>query len=303
MSISSEQRRLDDVEIYLSPKEWAIQLTQRMRSYSNEEDFLTAITKEGYSECLFIKPLSKLDQQAQALYPDMSDIEQRNELSQKLRTEFQELRMFICKLNGIAEGMTGSIVLTAGFQASRLENLLQEDRFCRVTKAAATWIGRTESKGKAEFILRMLRSFAYPPNSASQIESVSNDLVKLMKNILALEAGVQLAQDLYFDGYPILFRNIEDILKESITFTTSTVERFNEFFSIHERAHLRDIQTTPGCIDVEATMKSAKEIANLDMLGVHGAYRCEIFRSRREDELKAAMDVSRATRHKQRSTG
>jgi hypothetical protein len=303
MSIASDHRRLDDVEIYLSPKEWTIQLTQQMRLYPNEEDFLTAITKENYRECLFIKPVSKLEQQAHALYPDKSDISQRIELSQKLRTEFQELKIFICKLNGITEGMTGSIVLAAGFQGSRLENLLQEDRFCRVTKAAATWIGRTESKGKAEFILRMLRSFAYPPNSASQIESVSNDLVKLLKNILALEAGVQLAQDRYFDGYPILFRNIEEILKESIKFTTSTVERFNEFLSIHERAHLRDIQTRSGCIDVEAIMKSAKEIANLDMLGVHGAYRSEIFRAQREDELKAAMDVSRATRHKRRSTG
>jgi len=300
MSIASEQRRLDDVEIYLSPKEWAIELTQEMRLYSSEQDFWTAITKENYQECLFIKPLSKLDQQALAAYPDKSDIEQRNELSQKLRTEFEELKIFICKLNGITEAMTDSIVLAAGFQASRLDNLLQEERFCKVTEAAATWIRRAESHGKAECILKMLRSLAYPPR-ASKIESVFSRLAKLMKNILALEAGLKLARDRYFDGHPILFRNIEDTLNGTIEFITSTVDRFNAFLSYHERAHVSMIRTKPGFIDVEEIIKRARATASLDILGVHGAYRWEIFRAQREDELRAALDVSRATRHKQRS--
>ena len=124
MSLASGQRRLEDVEIYLSPEEWAIQLTQQMRLYSTEEDFWTAVTKETYQECLFIKPLSKFDQQAQAAYPDKSDINQRIELSQELRTEFQELKIFINKLNGITRNMTDSIALAAGVQDLRLENLL-----------------------------------------------------------------------------------------------------------------------------------------------------------------------------------
>jgi hypothetical protein len=301
MSIASEHKRLNDVEIYLSPKEWTIQLTQQMRLYSSEKDFWTAITKENYQECLFIKPLYKFDQQAQAAYPDKSDINQRIELSQELRTEFQELKIFINKLNGITKNMTDSIVLAAGVQDLRLENLFQEDRFCRVAKAAAAWIRRTESHRDPESILRMLRTFTYLPNSASQIESFSNDLVKLMKNILALEAGVELAQDRYFDGYPILFLDIEDALKTSIDFITSTVERFSEFFSMYEQAHIRATQMKPGFIDVETIMKEARAAASLDILGVQGAYRWEIFRAQREDELRAALDVSRATRHKQRS--
>jgi hypothetical protein len=120
-----------------------------------------------------------------------------------------------------------------------------------------------------------------------------------MKNILAVEGGLQLAQNRYFDDHPILFRNIDDTLKETIEFMTSTIERFNEFFSIHERAHIRAIQKRPGCIDVEGIMKCAKATATLDILGVHGAYRWEIFRAKMEDELESAMDVSRATRHKQ----
>jgi hypothetical protein len=128
---------------------------------------------------------------------------------------------------------------------------------------------------------------------------VSNDLAKLLKKLLTLEASLQLAQDRYFDGHPILFRNIENALKVAIEFITSSVESFNEFLSIHERAHIRAIQTKPGFIDVEAIMKEARETATLDILGVRGAYRWEIFRATREDELKSAMDVSRATRHKQ----
>jgi hypothetical protein len=301
MSIASEHRRLEDVEIYLSPREWAIQLTQQMRLYSNEEDYWTAITKENYRDCLLIKPLSKFDQQAQAAYPDKSDIRQRIELSQKLRTEFQELKIFISNLNGITHHMTDSVVLAASEQSWRLENLFLENRFCRVAHAVVAWIRRTERDEEAEVILRMLTYFTYVPNSASQLESFSNDLVQLMKNILALEAGVELAQNLYFDGYPILFRNNEDTLKTSIEFIKSTVERFSQFFSMHERAHIRATQMNPGFIDVEAIMKEARAKASLDMLGARGAYRWEIFRAQREDELRAALDVSRATRHKQRS--
>ncbi len=242
MSVASEHRRLDDVEIYLSPKEWAIQLTQQMRLYSNEEDFWKAIAKENYRDCLLIKPISKLDQQAQATYPDKSDISQRIELSQKLRTEFQELKIFICKFNAIIERNADIIIRVVGLAASQLEIQLQEDHFCSVANAAAACIKRTERHVEAESILRMLRSFAHLPNSASQIESFSNDLVKLMKNILALEAGVELGQDQYFDSHPILFRNIEDALNDTIEFATNTVESFNEFVPIHERAHIRAIQ-------------------------------------------------------------
>jgi hypothetical protein len=295
MSIASQQRSLDEVEIYLTPKEWIIRLVQKMRSYPNENDFMKAIAKEDYRECLMTKPFVKLDQQAQSVYPGKhpANIKQRNELSRELRTEFQKLKSFIYCFNGIFEAKATSILMAAGLQDSRLENLLQKDQFYDVARGAASWIRRTAGDhGKASTILGILRCFAYMPNPASQIEPLANNLTMLMKNALAHEAALKLAQDQYLDGYSILFRNIEDLLMQAIEFTTITVERLQEFSSIHQRAHIRAIRAKPGLIDVELIMKHATSTATLDILEVHGAHRWEAFRTQMKNELKSDMEAS-----------
>jgi hypothetical protein len=206
------------------------------------------------------------------------------------------LKIFICRLNGIIENKAETIMLAVRLQHSRLENLFQKHQFCRVAEAAAACIKRTAvSHREPPRILEILRSFAYT-DPESEIESLSNDLAMLTKNTLAHEAALQIAQDRYFDGHSILFRNIEDALKQTIELTTSTVERLNAFFSIHERAHIRAIRERPGSIDVDAIMKDARKTATLDILRVNAPYRWEIFRATVEEELKSAMDISHTPR-------
>ncbi len=303
MSIASQQRSLEKLEIYLSPKEWILRLVQKIRSCQNENDFRKAIAKEDYRECLMTKPFVKLDQQAQSVYPGKSspDIDQRIELSRKLQTEFQELSIFISRFNRIIEENAKSIMMAAALQDSRLENLLQKRLFCEVASGAASWIRRTARNHgeKAQSILGILRSPAYMPNPASQIERLSNNLAMLMKNALTHEAALKLAQDRYFDGHSILFRNIEDLLTQAIEFTTITVKRHEEFFSIHERAHIRAIREKPGLIDVERIMKDARRTATLDIFEVHGANRWEAFRTQMASEFKSEMEASGGTRDKQ----
>jgi hypothetical protein len=303
MSIASEHRRLDAIEIYLTPKEWIIQLADKMRLYPHEKDFWEAVLKEDCRECLLIKPFLKLDQQAQLVYPSKGrpDIDQRIELSHKLRTEFQELKIFIYRLNGIIENKAEQILLTAALQASRLQILILEDRFGGVAQAAAACIKRrTDEHRETPRILALLRSFAAASQTqGSQIGPLSENLVMFAKNILAHEASLQLAQDRYFDGHPILFRNIEDTLKETIKVTTNSLEEFNGFFSIHERVHVRAIRERPGLIDVEKIMKDARTDATLDILGLDRAHRWEIFRATTKDGLKSVMEASGGTSDKQ----
>src|SRR6266478_10252967 len=134
MSIASQQRSVEELETYLSPKEWIIRLLQKVRSYPNEDDFFKAIAKEDYLECLMTKPFVKLDQQALSVYPGKHplNIKQRNDLSRELRTEFQKLRIFIYRFNRIIEENAKSILMAAGLQDSRLANLLQRDYFNEV---------------------------------------------------------------------------------------------------------------------------------------------------------------------------
>ncbi len=302
MSIASQQRSVEELETYLSPKEWIIRLLQKVRSYPNEDDFFKAIAKEDYLECLMTKPFVKLDQQALSVYPGKHplNIKQRNDLSRELRTEFQKLRIFIYRFNRIIEENAKSILMAAGLQDSRLANLLQRDYFNEVASGAASWIKRTAANHReAESILKELRFFAYLPDPASQIEPLSNNVAMLMKNALAHEAALKLAQDQYFDGHSILFRNIEDLLTQAVEFTTITVQKLEEFFSTHERAHVRAMRGKPGMIDVERIMKDARGTAGLDIFEVHGANRWEVFRTQMESELRSEMEASGGTRDKQ----
>lgn len=302
MSIASQQRSLDEVEIYLSPKEWIIRLTQKMRSYPNETDFWKAVVKESYRECLLTKPFVKLEQQAHAVYPGKRppDINQRNELCRELQTEFQKWKKFIYWLNRIIEEKAETIMLATAMQRSHLENLLEKDHFYGVASAVASWIRRTaKSHGEAESTLRILRSFTHMPNPAPQIEQLSSELAMLMKKALAHEAAVKLAQDRYFDGHSILYLNIDDLLKQAVEFTTITVEILEEFFSIHERAHVRAIREKPGLIDLERIIKYARIAATLDIFGAYGANLWEDFRIQAENEFKPELEASGGTRDKQ----
>jgi hypothetical protein len=65
MPISSEQKRLDKLETHLTPKELAIQLAQEIRWHASDEDFWKAWAKRELRESPFVKPFSRLAQQAQ----------------------------------------------------------------------------------------------------------------------------------------------------------------------------------------------------------------------------------------------
>src|SRR5713101_9238090 len=101
MATSTKQRRLDDMELQLTPKEWAIRLAAEMRKHPRQEGFWKAITKGTYRDSLIVKPFFKLAEQAEARHPGNSpeDIGARNQLNRNLRREFAALRGLVWGVN------------------------------------------------------------------------------------------------------------------------------------------------------------------------------------------------------------
>jgi hypothetical protein len=124
---TSGQKRLDEVEVYLTPKEWAIRLAKEMREHPSEAAFWKSTTKREYRDWPWIVPFRKLAQQAEARRSGKrpEDIDQRIQHNQKLRTEFQSLKMFIVTTNQIIRHKAEIIALKTALKVSTLQTLIE----------------------------------------------------------------------------------------------------------------------------------------------------------------------------------
>lgn len=285
MSVGAANKRLDQVEIHLSPKEWAVDFADEVRKYEQQKDFWNAMAKLEYRELLWTKALFNLSKQAALRYPGgrRDDHSQRCQLERELQTEYNFLLNFIRRTNDIVERDAERIILAMGVTAARLEDQILKDNFATAAKAAAAYIKRTdEENGGTSVILRLLRSFSdLTQASDSDLESWVTHLAMLTKKSLALEASVKLAQNQYFDGHPILFRNVDETLEEAIDATTDAIEEFGESLPLHDKLYIEFIRKNPGLLDVEEIAKSARQSATLDLLrerGVDDAYRWQLWR-------------------------
>src|ERR1700680_716221 len=176
----STSKRLDELEIYLTPKELAIQFTEEMRKYLSEEDFWNAIAKLEYGDLPWAKAFSKLSRQTEMRCPgNRRDVyEERCKLNEKLQKEYQFLRVLIGRINEIIQNKAEAILLVTALQASRLERLIGECDFARSATAAAAWIKRrADDHREPPLILGLLRSYADVHQIADpRIESLANEL-------------------------------------------------------------------------------------------------------------------------------
>jgi hypothetical protein len=300
MAIASAQKRIDEIESFLTPKEWAIRLAEDMREHPSEEDFGKMFATREYRDLPLVKPLFKLAQQAKTRYPGggSEDIQQRIQLDQKLRTEFQTLKIFIGRINEIIEDMCERIGPKIELGVWQLELLIQEADFSRVANAAAECIEPTvERNGENQIILHQLRSFAVR-SSADLVELVAHDFARRAGDVFAHDAALRLAQDQYFDSHPILFRDIEFGLSKVIDSIMDAIGKFNAFLG--EQADPEVLRKTAGPIDIEKIMKDATATATWDILlgsGASGAFCWTLYRAMTEEECKP-LELPAATENK-----
>jgi hypothetical protein len=150
-----------------------------------------------------------------------------------------------------------------------------------LTASAEALEPTVEDKMENQIVLDQLRAFADVMSDDWMIKLVAGVLVEQAKDIFA-HAALPLAQDLYFDGHPILFRDIEFRLCQTITATKDAIEKFNLFLGDQDLGAMRK---SLGSIDVDKIMKDATEDATVDILRKIDMDREPTLRATTEEEL------------------
>ena len=286
------------MELQLTPKEWAIRLAYEMRKQPLAADFLKVVRRRTYREWPWVKPFFKLAEQAEARHPGNSpeDIHARNQLNRKLRTEFHSLKGLIFKVNETITSKAETNGLKAALKLSTLHTLILQDAFGRTASKAAALVEECKTadadEEERQVMLKELDAYRYvsfvempsdslPPGTGlrlrfpSLIEGWVNGSTMLIMDVFAHRAAIQAVQEKYFDGCPILFRDVEIGLGETIRAIEDAVAMFNEYLKTRADLFSRErsqeeredgiASTIPGereghlAIDIEGIQGRAKD--------------------------------------------
>ena len=141
MRKSGKHKRLDRVEVGLTPKEWAIRLVDEQRSYCSEVAFFKAVAKGTYREAPFVKPFYALAQQAKEHHRASTQVQARHQLNRKLRTEFHRLQLLITDVDENIRDKVEMNRLRISALAVRLRELLLRHASECISERAVKWIG------------------------------------------------------------------------------------------------------------------------------------------------------------------
>jgi hypothetical protein len=253
---SITEKRIDEIEIKLTPKEWVIRFVDEMQKYPSETSFLKAMAKDTSRESLILKPFLMLSEQAEERFSGKKpeNIRARNQLSRKLQTEWHMLKNLIFTINKETNNQAESTGLKTALKLSTLQTFVLQDVFKRTAENAAKWIGKCKTTADDEekyrqIILKELDAFrdlylgeifGQPFGSdirirfSVPIEGLIIDITMLISDIFAHEAAIKIIQDKYFDGHPILFQDAENKFVETIKMVRNLAATFSEYLKIRE---------------------------------------------------------------------
>ena len=260
MPTATKKKRLDKIELQLTPKEWAIRLADELRRHSSDADFLKSMAKGTYRELPFVRPFYALAEQAEEHCPGSKpeDIHATNQLNRKLRTEFHALKVLIAVVNETIQSKAETNRLKVALKLSTLHMLILQDAFAGTARKVAAWVEECKTADKEEehqVMLMELSAYSdmisadgvvdkshptsgHRPGLPSLIENWADDLAMLIMEVFACRAAVQAIQERYFDDHPILCREIEATLETTLQAILDAVATFNEY--MNTRADLLD---------------------------------------------------------------
>ena len=211
MTTTTAHKRLDELEMFLTPKEWAIRLVDEARKYPSAFDHLKALAKLPINELPMQRPYFAFQKQADEQHPGdkPEDIRARHRMTDALWNEFYTLKLLICRVNQTVERKAESIGLQAAFQLSALHALILED----VLAHAATHDAALTEAG----------------NDETSLKEWSHEFTVLLKDLYTHRAAVKLIQSEHFNGHPFLFLNWEAKLTEAARTIESAVATANEY--------------------------------------------------------------------------
>ena len=251
MDKDAKSKRLDKIEIQLTPKQWAINLAVEMRRYASQEEFLKAIAKGTYRQSPFTKPFYALAQQAEERWPGQNQehwcrqvelgrklrAEERwpgqnqehrcrqVELDRKLRAEFHALKMLINDTNSTIKSKAETNKLKAKVQLSTIRMFILEDALVPAGVAETT-SGSSGDRARALHV--------------SQLEDWADVSAKLLMDTTADNAVVQTIQKNYFDTHPILFKDNEIEFENAIRMVREAIATFNEYLKARANLYNRE---------------------------------------------------------------
>lgn len=268
--------RLDEIETQLTPKEWAIRLLQEMRPYPDAAAFWKVVSKTEFRDSILHKPFIKLSHKAQARYPGTGRDEsvRRIQLQQELQIEFVTWKLFIFRVNDHIQTKATEITFACQLLDQFLGRLKLEDAFKQAAQATLKWLKRrrrAEGQWEAPPFVSLLKALVHvTPALGSEIESSADNLVKLLKDAVAHEASVRIAQERYFDGHPMLFNDVEAALKQAVDLTTKLITEFEVMFPFRQRTELHAVRQKLRSIDLGQLMRDARATATADILDQNG---------------------------------
>lgn len=229
MTTNTAHKRLDAVETYLTPKEWAIRLADEARRYPNALAHLEAMAKLPLDELPVRRPYFAFEAQAGERHPGQKPeaIRARRRLTDALWKEFHTLKLLIRAVNEAMQRKVESIALQAALRLSALHALILQDAFAQ-TKTPTSRLPPQDQPSR------------YP----APLAEWNHELTALLKDFFAHRAAVQLVQHRHFDGQPILFLDLEAELNEVARTIENAVATTNEYMKC--RAELRGMETDGG---------------------------------------------------------
>jgi len=275
MTQSMTKKRLDQIEIYLTPKEWAIRLADAIRKYPSQDEFTKAELKTPYTESPFRRPYGLLQQQAevQALGNERRSVEAIRQLTKRLQSEFCTLKTIILEVNTFLLLDAETLRLKAVLKLAELHALLLQESFGWMARRVASWVERCKNSGagreELQSIVKELEAYtnvSFALDSLSSlIEDWVQDIVGLIVEVSSRQAAIQLIQNKYFEGHPILYRDLEDGLEATMKALENGLNTFNEYLKALESRGTADgyaqqgICQGPLAIDLAAIKNGVEE--------------------------------------------
>jgi hypothetical protein len=216
MNNTATSKRLDKIELRLTPKQWAIRLADEMRRYPSQEEFKKAIVKGTCWQSPFAMPFCALAAQAQVRWPQRNQehIWLAFELNCKLRTEFQVLKALIYDVNTAIEIKAQTNRYKVARQLFKLQGLILQDAIAH-TGVAETMSASPGSPARLRLI--------------SLLEHWADDLAILLMETAAYKAAVKTVQEKYFESHPILYKDNEIEIDITILIVRDAFALFNEY--------------------------------------------------------------------------
>jgi hypothetical protein len=220
MNNDAKSKRLDKIELQLTPKQWAIRLADEMRRYASQEDFLKAIGKGTYWQSPFTMPLFTLAQQAKQRWSE--DIQKEERLNLKLRMEFQALKILINNINTAINIKAEKNKLKAELLVSKLQTLILKDTL------AYSVVVETSSASQARLHL------------LSELEEWADDSANLLMQTSPYKTAVQTIQENYFESHPILYKDNEIAFEKANRAVRDAIAQFNEYLKVRTELSNRE---------------------------------------------------------------